>query len=256
MLGKLLKYEFKATMRTFIPIYIALMAVAMVNRIFQMGNIEMGFGISAAILVALFIALGIITIVMIIQRFNRNLLGDEGYLMFTLPVKSESLIFSKIIISIVWTILSGIVACITAFILVGTIEELIEVISNLDTIWAEITSGITVDGEVISPIIFMGSIGLMSILTYVLFILQIYLSLAVAQLPKLSKHRRIVAFISFIIINIVMSIFTGKIGSNIPKHMFESFMSGAIAINGYVFVLCALLFVGTKFLLDRHLNLE
>ena len=255
MLGKLLKYEFKATMRIFMPMYIALMAVAMVNRIFQIGDIEMGFGISTAILVALFTTLGIITIVMIVQRFNRNLLGDEGYLMFTLPVKSESLIFSKIIISIVWTILSGIVACITAFILVGTIEEFIEVISNLDIIWAEI-SMITIDGEVISPIMVMGSIGLMSILTYVLFILQIYLSLAVAQLPKLSKHRRIVAFIAFIVINIVMSIFTGEIGSNIPEHMFESFMSGAIAINGYIFALCALLFVGTKFLLDCHLNLE
>ena len=255
MLGKLLKYEFKATMRIFMPMYIALMAVAMVNRIFQIGDIEMGFGISTAILVALFTTLGIITIVMIVQRFNRNLLGDEGYLMFTLPVKSESLIFSKIIISIVWTILSGIVACITAFILVGTIEEFIEVISNLDIIWAEI-SMITIDGEVISPIMVMGSIGLMSILTYVLFILQIYLSLAVAQLPKLSKHRRIVAFIAFIVINIVMSIFTGEIGSNIPEHMFESFMSGAIAINGYIFALCALLFIGTKFLLDRHLNLE
>lgn len=255
MLGKLLKYEFKATMRTFMPIYISLMAVAMVNRIFQMGNIEMGIGISSVILVALFMTLGIITIVMIVQRFNRNLLGDEGYLMFTLPVKSESLIFSKIIISIVWTILSGIAACITAFILVGTIEGFIEVISNLDIIWAQI-SMITIDGEVISPIMMMGFIGLMSILTYVLFILQIYLSLAVAQLPKLSKHRRIVAFIAFIVINIVLSMFTDKIGSTIPEHMLESFMSGAIAINGYIFALCALLFIGTKFLLDRHLNLE
>lgn len=93
MLGKLLKYELKATSRTFLPIYGALILVALGNRLFRMGNINLGFGLTTAILVGLFVALGVLTLMVTIQRFNRNLLGDEGYLMFTLPVGPNQLIF-------------------------------------------------------------------------------------------------------------------------------------------------------------------
>ena len=89
MLGKLIKYEFNANSRTFLPMYIALILVAAVNRVLRvtMSEANLAFGISIMLLVGLFMALGIITLVVIIQRFNKNLLGDEGYLMFTLPVK-------------------------------------------------------------------------------------------------------------------------------------------------------------------------
>lgn len=257
MLGKLLKYEFKATMRIFIPIYIALMAVALVNRIFRMGGIRFGYGISTTILVVLFMTLGVITLVMIVQQFEKNLLGDEGYLMFTLPVKTESLMFSKIIISIVWMILSGIVAGITGFILVGTFEGLKDIISNWDVIWAEISS-ISINGRevTVNPLFVIGSLGITAILIYASNVLQIYLALAIAQLPKLSKHRRIVAFASFIIINIVVSILTGKLANTIPAHAFNNFIGGMFTINGYIFIVCAALFGATKYLLDHHLNLE
>ena len=36
------------------------------------------------------IAAFVITLIVIIQRFYKNLLTDEGYLMFTLPVKAHS----------------------------------------------------------------------------------------------------------------------------------------------------------------------
>ena len=42
------------------------------------------------------------TVVLMILRFYRNLMTDEGYLMFTLPVSTTELIFSKLIVSIVW----------------------------------------------------------------------------------------------------------------------------------------------------------
>lgn len=42
------------------------------------------------------------TIVLMVLRFYRNLMTDEGYLMFTLPVSTTELIFSKLIVSVVW----------------------------------------------------------------------------------------------------------------------------------------------------------
>ena len=95
MLGKLLKYELKATSRVFVPLYIAILVVSIVNGLslnLEIFNIQ---GLATIILMCLFISLFVITIVVTIQRFNKNLLKDEGYLMFTLPVSSKYLVLSK-----------------------------------------------------------------------------------------------------------------------------------------------------------------
>ena len=110
MLGKLLKYELKATSRVFIPLYIAILVVSIVNGLslnLEIFNIQ---GLATIILMCLFISLFVITIVVTIQRFNKNLLKDEGYLMFTLPVSSKYLVLSKYLTSLIWTFLSFIVA--------------------------------------------------------------------------------------------------------------------------------------------------
>ncbi|MEG2407137.1 MAG: ABC-2 transporter permease, partial [Clostridiales bacterium] len=117
MLGKLLKYELKSTARTFIPLYAAILVVAIVNG-FTVGTEMFEIqGIATLILGGLMVALFVITIVVIIQRFKKNLLEDEGYLMFTLPVSPKMLVLSKYIVSLIWAILSGIVA-VGAFLLV------------------------------------------------------------------------------------------------------------------------------------------
>lgn len=43
----------------------------------------------------------VVTAVILIQRFYKNLLGSEGYLMFTLPVTVSQHLFSKTIIAVV-----------------------------------------------------------------------------------------------------------------------------------------------------------
>ena len=52
------------------------------------------------------VAIAVITALTIIQRFTRNLLGREGYLMHTLPVTPAQLILSKLISSMVWLLCS------------------------------------------------------------------------------------------------------------------------------------------------------
>ena len=48
------------------------------------------------------LGLAITTFIVIIIRFYKNLLGTEGYLMFTLPVSVEQNILAKLIPSVVW----------------------------------------------------------------------------------------------------------------------------------------------------------
>lgn len=70
-----------------------------------------------------------------IQRFYKNLLGDEGYLMFTLPVKTWQNILSKLIFAVFWTISSGLVTIVSIIIIIGVegvSEFIIDIIKNIN----------------------------------------------------------------------------------------------------------------------------
>ncbi len=73
------------------------------------------FGILYLLLFALWVAMGVLTVVSIIQRFYKNLLGDEGFLMFTLPVSSTTLLGSKMLAAMLWTIASSMVGMLSFF---------------------------------------------------------------------------------------------------------------------------------------------
>ena len=99
MLSKLMKYEFKATGRTLLPLYGALLGFALINRILFRGSLDETinetFGTigNIANFISVFAygctmaAVFVVTFFVIVQRFYKNILGDEGYLMNTLPVK-------------------------------------------------------------------------------------------------------------------------------------------------------------------------
>mgnify|MGYP006988889638 CR=1 FL=1 len=53
------------------------------------------------------VAAVVMTVVLMVSRFYRNLLRNEGYLMFTLPVSAHALVWSKLIVSLVWFLLTA-----------------------------------------------------------------------------------------------------------------------------------------------------
>ena len=84
MLGKLIKYEFKSLLRIFLPLYAVMIALSSVIPTTDTFNDVGAFVVFALVVIStsIFIGLAIFTIL----RFNSSLFGDEGYLMFTLPV--------------------------------------------------------------------------------------------------------------------------------------------------------------------------
>ena len=96
MFGKYMKYEMKSMGRILLPLYLALVVAATVfslnmkltmNRTVA-GLLEKFAIVTAVLFIAMVIAVFVVTLFLILQRFYRNLLGNEGYLMFTLPVNT------------------------------------------------------------------------------------------------------------------------------------------------------------------------
>lgn len=88
---KLLKYEWKACARTCLPLYGVLILMSLISRILYIipKNASLDFmlpAIGSMLYMGVMMAAFVVTAVILIQRFYKNLLGSEGYLMFTLPV--------------------------------------------------------------------------------------------------------------------------------------------------------------------------
>ena len=210
MLGKLLKYELKSTSRLMAVLYIAvLIAAAVVG--FAAGGIiwqatqgnEVAFVVGSLIYVLLIMVLMIVTVIMVIERFYKNLLKGEGYLMHTLPVPTWMLVASKVISALIWIVLS-IVAVVLSLLIFGFTSMISSGIlmssvidwSNLP--WGEMHLLFQQNaGEVILTII-------AAILQIVRLVLLVYTAMAIGAAAK--QHKVLYSVLSFVMILIIIGI--------------------------------------------------
>ncbi|WP_434796343.1 ABC transporter permease [Terrisporobacter vanillatitrophus] len=266
MLGKLIKYEFKACGRIFFPLYLGILLLAVINGVYIGVNFKNEVidglprnltayntqGILMLVLVALFVALFVITIVLTIQRFKKNLLDEEGYLMFTLPVKSSSLILSKLLVALIYVIISAIVASLS-FIIIGVIAGDINIVEFL-----KVFTNAQFLTEGIQFTVYM-LLGLL--ISYGIFVLIIYLSLSIGQLPQLSKHRVAAGVILFFIINLIITNLQNFVRNNILGSVTEVEITSSLTGSYLTYVSLELiigvvLFLLTSWILNKKLNLE
>lgn len=262
MLGKLIKYEFKATGRTFLPLYGAILLVALIQRFLGRSNkgvfeeLNTLGNFTNLALVGLFIALVVITLIVTIQRFQKNLLSDEGYLMFTLPVKIRSLIITKMFVAVTWVILSGIVGVITFIVLFATGEFFAEV-GQMFSIFIPRMMIMLQDEVGRMGLFVITQFALATFLMYIQFVVLIYLSLAIGQFPSFQKHRTAASFIAFFVINTAINRITGMtmLGSLYTGANMDPTKSLFIA-NIMAIIFIVVMFEGTTYILKKHLNLE
>ena len=264
MLTKLLKYEMKASARTLIPLYIATLAVSVVCGVqmrFLMNPLDFSgsqvtfSGMLFLVLFGLCVAIGVLTLMTIVQRFNISLIGDEGYLMFTLPVTHAQLLGSKLAGAMLWSFIGMFVMFLSLLIIsmsgVITGGDMI----NWDSLWFN---------DVISNIIWPMLVSLIyGFFSLAATILLIYLSIMIAQIEKLNNHRVAVGVVLFFILN---WLFDGVAGilfgtAAIPDiallsdQFMQAYYWKIICVILYKLVQCVVLFIGTRWMMQNKLNL-
>lgn len=138
MFAKLMKYEWKDSMRVFLPLWGATVALGAVNG-FTMGsdvslrNPVLNFIVQilpALLLFGLSFGMFVVAFVLIIRRFYNGLLGDGGILSFTLPVTAAQHLAAKLLmalIMLVGCVLAGLLASVVLIAIrgdLGRVKEL------------------------------------------------------------------------------------------------------------------------------------
>lgn len=253
-------------MKFYIPISIFLIAYSIFGAFFldypslisQSPNntplLTMLKGAAIVIFVIILIAYGVITFILVLTNFYKKMVTDQGYLTHTLPAKTSTIIFSKIISSTVISILSGIVifGCACIFFNVWYFIKQ----STVDIMWA------------INQIpgwnnTYFLTIAFMILLAIIYQITMIYLAIALGQL--FPNHKIIGSIVSYIGIyffyQIISLIFTftlfrsSVMNSDAVKNMtqFNPLFAYSIILSLVAIVLQTFL---THYLFKNKLNLQ
>lgn len=127
MLKKLSRYDFKAIFKywwigaltTFILAFIGAGCGSILETERELpGSVLICATIGLVLIVLSFMAFAIMTALLVYIRFYKHLFSDEGYLTFTLPVKRNQILASKLLSGSVATFLTAIVTAINAAIII------------------------------------------------------------------------------------------------------------------------------------------
>lgn len=117
MLGKMIKHEFIATGRNFLPMYLFMIILTPVfSLIMRLGHENKGnlaiinilAGLSIFGFIAMMIGIFVASYILIVLRFYRTTATSEAYLTFTLPVSTHHIILSKLLAAVVWQAATGV----------------------------------------------------------------------------------------------------------------------------------------------------
>ena len=274
MLGKLIKHETRATSRIFLPLYGALLILTIFTKLVMAIGApdffsetvtsnkvaEIILGISFTLYFILIVGISVMTLVMIIQRFYKNLFTDEGYLMFSLPVKTWELVLSKLLVGMIWSAVCTIMIVLTFFIFSLGYFSMMELSQSIRSAYSMfyLQTGMELN-------LFMAELILFILVQTVASILMIYVSIAIGQL--FNQHRIIAAFGAYIVITIaiqiIMSIFMAvfAIGNleNAILNGSDTITAVHWLLNGTTMLNVVMgigFYYGTLIIMKKRLNLE
>lgn len=266
MLGKLIGYEMRAFGRIILPLYAATIGMALLIGLgvrFLPEDLysNMFGGIVLMIFVSLIITTMAMTGILCVQRFYQNLLANEGYLMFSLPVGTHQLILSKVLGSIIWTLLGGVAAFCTVLsmeLAAVPMKDTVDLIRKVTWFMDKQMLGRQAGAFILWALI--------AILMFTAMLMQIYAALAIGH--QWSSHRILGSVLAYFGIDILKSMFSGILArfgvytgiwgimiSESGDAAREAALTQAVAAGSSLFYIVVFSLV-TWYFLDRRLNLE
>lgn len=257
MLGKLLKQEWKATLRILLPLYLILICTTLITGLLAYWDNDFKSVVTILSTVSYGMSLLMIgagTVILLYFRFYKNLLTEEGYLMFTLPVKTSQLVLAKLITASVLTLLSIAVIALSLLCIVAASGNYPLIKETFHSVLAELSTEIGLSTSAI-----LLEFSLLILISLLMNIVTVYLAIALGQL--FSGHRQIGAFASYGVIYLLIQLLSLAVvfililfkGMDYLEHADNTLILLMLPLMVFVFFAC---YLGTIKLLREKLNLE
>ena len=277
MLGKLMKHEFRATARIMLPVMGAMAALALLANLSIRGlagnlsdvpMLKILFTLIIIFFGAAVVATVVMSLVIMVSRFYRNLLKDEGYLMFTLPVSVHELIWSKLIVSLVWFLATGLlIFLVMALMALNLSHTNIEMILKQLPSWSEILGWLDEAGVRGQVITFLVQIVLGTLIGIIALCLHFYGAMALGHM--FSKDKVLLSIVFFVGISFAFNLMEmgyGVVGfglSDLENLDMSSGREGLAFVSNVIWhgiglsaVQAAVLYLAAFLGLKKGLNLE
>ena len=240
MLGKLFKYENKAVSKLLTPMALAVIILPVLGALilkiqfvfgdkFENGSIissifSLASGIMIFFIVIATISACFISLFILMQRYYKNLFSDEGYLTFTLPVKTSSIILSKLFTAALWSVIIAICTIIgvITFAFFGTSASFVnhEVVDGFCEAFKQIFEFYFIGGSV--QIVFLIELLINIIVSLFTNILLMYLAITIGcQIAK--KHKVLASIGMYFVISSVVSVLSTIIQVITTATLYEGF---------------------------------
>ena len=268
MLGKLLKYDFRSMWKQFSFVWPAALALGIINRFtlpITDSPVPGDWGaarewmalISMTVFIGICLAMVVVTAVYVLTRFYRGLMGDEGYLMHTLPVKTWQLVLSKLLCALVTTAANMVVGLLAIFLMMPVgLRDILDL-----ELWQMIFRGILEKpGAVLEAALYLAEFFLLMLSMFALMFTMFYLSMAIGHL--FSRRRVLMSVVAFfgldILGNMLLSLLArvDTISHWVNWITFQSTHSSFWVGIGALLVPTVLMFLATSYILKNRLNLE
>lgn len=267
MLGKLMKYEWKATWKlllsanllTVVMTGLARWMVYLMDKAPYSSDFQMMDFVAVMVLftyVASMFAVYVGTAIYLIHRFYTSTYGDQGYLLHTLPVDTHHIIIAKMLVSVLWVMMNSLIIYFSVIFLFAMSTEIVKsmmegLVDTLEYLGAEKVS------------VFMV---IMTITAYIftLFakVLKVGACISLGQLS--SNHKLMLSFAWYVGIYIVESMLQGvyfairaAVHSQVsPMNYLSGFGTDweTTLISG-IFS-CVIFYILTWYVMNRKLNLD
>ena len=262
MLGKLMKYEWKASWK------FILIANLMITVMTIMANVTVKLDFFSyeqpnviqfiAIMVMMTYILSMFAMIIgvaifLVYRFYTSTYSDQGYLLHTLPVDKHHIIIAKVLVSALWIILCEFIMYLSVIILVAANGEVFETLKDgMDSIISiTISETATVRGFAV-------------VMSLVAFLFSLFAKLlkvtACISLGQLSaNHKLLVSILYYFGIYIVQQIlgviylaFIAAINKN--NSFYDMYGWESMLVSGIVY--SVVFYLITWYVMDKKLNLE
>lgn len=214
MLGKVMKYEWRACGRLLWPMFGLALAMSVLLRLafFVAPRIWEPLGyilgtVAGLAAVLMLVAVVLLTLVYTVVRFYQSTMAGEAYLSFTLPVSPSAHLCGRLVVHSLFGIVSGLVSIVSVFILVPGLFRVVffEGASIPVHVGGMGTIEVPING--LPPSLAWSLIGFIVfcvVLSTVFNILRIYASLAIGT--RISRNRILGGIVGYLLLYIVQSV--------------------------------------------------